>query len=69
MTVRGRQRGEQSRGTARDQAESTGAWAFAVLAVLGMAAPAWVLRGEAAELLGAGLPVPISAPDTGTESG
>ncbi|MGX2997392.1 hypothetical protein JNUCC64_24540 [Streptomyces sp. JNUCC 64] len=72
MTVRGRQDGGRHGSSARNQTESTdsaGAWVFAVLAVLGLGAPALILRAEAVEVFGPGHPTPVSVPDTGPGPG
>lgn len=42
----------------------SGGIALTVLAVLGLAGPAWTLRDQAADLLSADRPAAISVPDT-----
>ncbi|PKV89925.1 hypothetical protein [Streptomyces sp. TLI_146] len=42
----------------------SGGVALTVLAVLGLAGPAWTLRDQAADLLSADRPAAISVPDT-----
>ncbi|MEU9606358.1 hypothetical protein [Streptomyces sp. NPDC048057] len=61
----------QRRGRARhrrEKGEGIGR-PIAFLAAVSLAAPAWILRGEAADLLGAGVTAPISAPDAGSDPG
>ncbi|MBB5121283.1 hypothetical protein AF335_18255 [Streptomyces eurocidicus] len=41
----------------------SGGIALAVLALLGLAGPAWILRGQAADLLSAEWPTALSVPD------
>ena len=45
--------------------DRTGAVALAFLALVGIAAPAWVLRGQVTDLFAARSDTPVSGPDTG----
>lgn len=62
MSAAGRHRSNSNTG---DPDDRTGALALVFLALVGVAAPAWVLRGQGADLFAAGSPKPVSAPDNG----
>lgn len=62
MTRSGRHR--TGRRSTAECSDSTMGVALAILAVLGLAGPTWTLRQQAADLLSAERPAPISTPDT-----
>ena len=61
MSAAGRHRSNN----AGDPDDRTGALALVFLALVGIAAPAWVLRGQGTDLFAARSPTPVSAPDNG----